>query len=101
MAYEVIERRLTRGDSMTIPGGIALWKASNGMFAASHFTRDPGETTPRCMFWSHYAETEAEARLAYNRKLSRASVYATGGSLIPPHAETDELAGEICGEIAA
>ena len=101
MTYQVLERRLTRGDHSTQPGGIALWKASGGMYAASHFSRDPGSFDPRCMFWTRYAPTEAEARAAYDDKLSRASRYTGGGSLIPPHAESDEVRGEASGEMAA
>lgn len=101
MKYEVITRRLTRPDSATVPGGIAIWKATRGMFGVSHFSRARGSETPLEMFWSSYHENEDDAREAFAEKLSRAAVWQAGGSIIPLALEADELAAELAQGVAA
>lgn len=60
----------TKGDQATQPGGVCLRHLRGDKWAAYHFTRNPGEHSPKSYFWGRYGNFE-NALAAYNEKVKR------------------------------
>lgn len=97
---EVLDVRYTRTDESTVPGGIILRKLidrhgpGKHEYVAHHFTRKPGEREPQSYHWGHYHDTEEKGRASFAKKVSDASAFQRGGSLIPPEDVERELEKE-------
>jgi hypothetical protein len=78
----------TRGDTMTMPGGIALrYHEGKGEFIVHNYTTDRETGTERHYYQGSYfsagspANAFMNAMTTFNRRAERASTYDTGGSI--------------------
>ncbi len=101
MSYEVLKKRLTRGDESTKPGGIILRKRVDAYGPGQHefivhrFSRNYGSDEPLDFFYGSYHKEERSAGTAFFEKLSLAKQWDRGGSLIPIEDEDFEIATEL------
>jgi hypothetical protein len=72
----------TNGDTMTLPGGIALrYREDDNSYIVHNFNTDRQTETSRDYFQGTYTESFAEALDAFNSRVQRATGYDTGGSI--------------------
>lgn len=96
---KTLKVRYTRGDEMTMPGGIILREKEHGdgekEYIVHNFSRAPGHKEPSSFFWGRYLFDLNKAESAFNEKVANAGHYDRGGSLIPVHREDIEIEGEM------